>query len=66
VQSLDQSAAVSFVLTETIGTEANARTQNYWIVDLWKSEEGQWKLLARYQSEVRIDLPLNRRPTGKQ
>ena len=66
VQSLDQSAAVSFVLTETVGTGANARNQNYWIVDLWRSEEGQWKLLARYQSEVRIDLPLNRRPTGKQ
>ena len=65
VESLDHASVVSFVLTETTGTGAQARMQNYWIVDLWKGEGDTWKLLGRYQSEVRSMPGAASRPSGK-
>ena len=60
-------AVVSFLLTQTIGSGPEAKTQQYFIVDVWDQPgTGGWKLLARYAAPAAAPAAAeSQRPTGK-
>ena len=61
-------AVVSFLLTQTTGAGPEAKTQQFFIVDVWDQPgTGGWKLLARYAAPVSASPAAaeTQRPTGK-
>ena len=60
-------AVVSFLLTQTLGSGAEAKTQQYFVVDVWDQPGiGGWKLLARYAAPVAATAAAEpQRPSGK-
>ena len=43
-------AVVSFVLNQKATREGSDRSGVFYVVDVWKREDGNWKLIARYST----------------
>ncbi len=61
VRVYGDTAVVTIVATERARVAAEDRTIQYFITDIWRRENGAWKLAERHSSRPN---PVGRNPTG--
>jgi len=71
VRSLrEDSAIVSFVLSESVQSGGKPRVEAHFVVDIWSKESHQWVCTDRYASPLlaaaKRAQPEDRKPRGKQ